>query len=174
MGETSTFPWRLFSVDHGDKDGEAVCFTFAKLPENNNLEAFKQLAERYETITPEEIKGAGGVIKTAWYLTGFGSTMTCSLCKAAMKRNSSGIRGCLRCLWVIVRKEACMNTQGYEELVRANNLQELLDAFRYRAKIMRETIAKYEAMINPPRPKSKWTKFKELIQRGIDKWKKWA
>ena len=101
--------------------------------EAKNLKEFKELIERYETITLEEIKETEFVKEyTAKGLTGFGDPKTCSLCKV----------GCTDCVYgsIISTGEDCLggeNKKTYTRIESADTPLKLRNAFRARAKHMK-------------------------------------
>jgi len=107
-----------------------------------NLNEFKKLIERYESVTLEEIEKVWFIqgSLTANQLTGFGKIHTCPLC---------GYKGgkftlCKDCVWAYNNEGIrCMNgANGYtfRAIKFAENPEELLQAFRMRAKRMRERL----------------------------------
>lgn len=104
-----------------------------------NLEEFKELIRRYESITLEEINDAWlegmGAERVARYLTGFGDSLTCSLCKA--------VEICCRsCVYGITN--GCLdgkNEETYCNIKYAKSPDELLSAFRGRADHMKKIIS---------------------------------
>jgi len=106
-----------------------------------NLAEFKQLIERYETITLEEITETWAKEKgeTANKLTGFGSICTCSLCD--IRKN---FFLCDDCVWGYDTGIKCsggVNALTYGAIYFAKSPEKLLQAFRMRAKRMRERLA---------------------------------
>ena len=97
-----------------------------------NLKEFKALIERYETITIEEItKGFRRYTsnEVPEYLTGFGASITCSLCVSA--------GSCNNCVY---GKDSCMdgkNEKTYFRITNADTPTKLKNAYRARAKHMR-------------------------------------
>jgi hypothetical protein len=114
---------------------------------NQNLEEFKELINRYETITIEEINEAFEIpllpnvskipdIKIK--LTGFGTTFSCSLC-APINEN------CGQCVY----KESygCLKgrfEKSYNEIEQAETSEDLFDAYRNRAKVLRNYLKEIE------------------------------
>ena len=104
-----------------------------------NLPEFKALIKRYKSITLEEIENIWvvDVAYTAYKLTGFGSSNTCTLCIAA-KDN------CDKCVYRHKHTYARCNTHdnhlSYDAIYNARTPQELLNAFRERAKRMEEIL----------------------------------
>ena len=113
-----------------------------------NIKEFRALVERYETITLKEIKAAWE--KEAWEkgnltfiehncanaLTGFGHTSTCTLC-------SKGGGFCESCIYS--DQECCggINEKTYFRIWNASTPRKLLNAFKARAKHLRENYSKY-------------------------------
>jgi hypothetical protein len=128
-----------------------------------NLKEFKELIQRYETITLEEIKETwkendAKLWRKYYYryssegdyvaedLTGFGSPQKCILCTAIKKK-------CSVCVWGIDTTEnswyktdknySCCkneNEKTYKAIEYAKSPEELLQAFRNRAIRMRERL----------------------------------
>lgn len=131
-----------------------------------NIKEFKNLIEKYEKITLEEIQkvwksfvedaaeeyeyATGEYITedargedVAPELTGFGSCTTCTLCRAVLEC-------CTECIYFRKRKEDFMyccntgrNAKTYKAIDNAKNPEELLKAFRQRAKYLRKAYFKY-------------------------------
>lgn len=115
-----------------------------------NLKEFKELIERYESITIEEIEATGdfviddafirGLLKqsTINKLTGFGTKKSCKLCSAIENDFCEG------CVYDIGKNNlgvSCTIDQFEESfnLIRdAENAEELLLAIKKRAIVMRE------------------------------------
>jgi hypothetical protein len=104
-----------------------------------NLKEFKELIERYESITLKEIEDCEGLYNSdntlntvANMLTGFGSETTCSLC---LRVNS-----CRECVYK--KQFGCIYNYGLsmasDAIDSAKNPEQLLIAFRNRAKAMRK------------------------------------
>lgn len=118
----------------------------------NNMETFVKLIERYETITLQEIKDVMPVTKfygeyASKTLTGFG-TLNCTLCKAAFEisqENKPDINSHLppsNCIYCVYEtdwgcQEEGENEKSYYAIIDASCPEELLEAFRNRAKLMR-------------------------------------
>lgn len=105
-----------------------------------NLKEFNELIERYETITLEEIKkewevnGLSLVTKRA--LTGFASGETCTLC---LKVDSV----CEYCVYGCGYSCECScgdNEKSYDDIYYASTPLMLRNAYRRRAKHMRELL----------------------------------
>lgn len=116
-----------------------------------NLKEFKELIERYETITIGEIRKEWKDIKAkkerrsahyvAQSLTGFGGSRTCTLCVAIDQRRYNDCNGCV---YFKNYKEGfgCINTinePSYRLVDYAETPTQLLKAYRNRAKHLRET-----------------------------------
>ena len=118
-----------------------------------NLEEFKALIERYESITLEEIKGAFDIHLPFYVrknLTGFGSEYTCSLCTAIGKVPSvDSFYSCGPCVyWVSAyRNYGCCegeNMESFDKISDAKTPEDLFSAYRERAKHMRSLLTKYK------------------------------
>jgi hypothetical protein len=117
-----------------------------KTIEMKNLEEFKKLIERYETITIEEIrkewKNNDEGWETAQNLTGFGGTGTCTLCKAVGidKNELFSNPNCSECVYE--EDYGCIhgnNEKTYNKIEESKTPKGLLTAFRNRAKHLRKT-----------------------------------
>ena len=122
----------------------------------NNLKEFKELIEKYNSITIEDIEQAdmflddgydcydtSGIMET---LTGFGSVSTCTLCNALDVKHYMGIYPCKGCIWLIQTKTLCTlgeNYDSYELIETATTNQELLEAIKYRAEYINEVLNEY-------------------------------
>ena len=111
-----------------------------------NTEVFKQLIERYESITIAECIEAFAITedggKAAQGITGFGNPDSCMLCIDTH---------CLKCVWKVQTDKRCFdgkNMKTYEDIERARTAEELLKAFRARATYMRETLELRPEQIN--------------------------
>ncbi len=111
-----------------------------------NIEAFKQLIERYESITIAECIKAfattkdGG--KAAQRITGYGSSDSCMICINTF---------CYECVWYEQTGKACFdgkNMETYTAIRNSETAEELLKAFRARAAYMRETLELRSEQIN--------------------------
>ena len=119
-----------------------------------NLKEFKELIERYETITLEEIKtewkkqkglhrdniyiGYSAIVS----LTGFGSQSTCTLCQAT----KTDFVHCNDCVYG--KSFGCLNDdneKSYDNVENARTPKGLLTAFRNRAEHLRKT---YKEILN--------------------------
>ena len=106
-----------------------------------NLPEFKALIERYDTITLQEIEDV--LTDVAWpedakqQLTGFGKHSTCTLCIAAGRTGDWGetCKGC-----VYHGDMGCLRHKTYDMICKAETPEELLKAYRARAKYMRTLI----------------------------------
>jgi hypothetical protein len=98
-----------------------------------NLTEFKALIKRYKTITLEEIEDMNC---DANELTGFGKTYTCTLCQAVPKKmNRFGLEpNCRRCVYP--GDTGCTRHKTYQAIAEARDPEELLAAYRARAKYM--------------------------------------
>jgi hypothetical protein len=115
--------------------------------EPKNIEAFRKLVERYETITIEEIKEKwlkpSPYSNAAKNITGLGGFDTYSLCVAVNKTARSEIE-CNYCVYGdFVRCILSENKQTYHSMTDAETPDELLAAFRNRAEHLRNTYPQY-------------------------------
>lgn len=111
-----------------------------------NLKEFKELIERYASITLEEIENADAYISLnkANLLTGFGNYKTCRLCISVNRR-------CSDCCWCHVTGYICNdddNKETFEDISDAITNEALLSAFKARAKYMREVLERWENKLN--------------------------
>ena len=119
-----------------------------------NLEEFRKLIKRYESITLKEIKKAAvslAVIFSGWFgkskakaLTGFGSGETCTLCIAVEEYRKER---CKECCWFHLTKHKCNegdNWKTYSKICNADDEKKLLKAFKARAKYMRKVLERWE------------------------------
>lgn len=115
-----------------------------------NIKQFNALIRRYKSIKLEEIEEAwlnakykkGHII--ANNLTGFHDTSSCSLCIATM--NVKTDYNCMKCVYATDEEESChkgINESTYYEIYGAASPQELLLAFRRRARHMVKTYPQY-------------------------------
>jgi len=107
-----------------------------------NLPEFKALILRYESITENEINPLIDVFEKefgtglfyansiAKVLTGYGSPETCTLCQAVDI-------DCSKCMYE--NYHGCVNTT-FDMIYHADSTEELLSAFKARAKYMRELL----------------------------------
>ena len=110
-----------------------------------NLKEADELATRYETITLEEIDKAckSVVLRHATeVLTGFGYADICNICKVVPYRKD--VRGnvhknCNQCLYTI----KCYKQKSYKAIEKAIIPEEILKAYRNRAKVIRRLLKKY-------------------------------
>jgi len=127
-----------------------------------NIEEAKQLVQRYESITVEEIKEVAGKRKfngrkIANELTGFGDYKICILCKAVPTHIYNAFtsrKECENCLYYEFGGCVGLFMEGaekhpkiakkleitFENICDAKNPQELINAFRERAKLLRELL----------------------------------
>lgn len=114
-----------------------------------NIKEFKQLIERYESITLEEIKKVEMkyeyynplTITIPEFLTKFGSWHFCILCKNIRPISSK----CKPCVYNKTEKSqfACnegKNKETYQAILKASNADELLAAYKARARHMRQIL----------------------------------
>jgi len=108
-----------------------------------NLEEFKALKKRYETITLEEIKeviSKPDRQNAANELTGFGCYDTCTLCV-----KDGRIVNCKECVYRTTTGDNCndgINAKTYNRILFADNPLKLLNAYRARAKHMQTILNK--------------------------------
>ena len=114
--------------------------------EIRNLEEFKELIRRYETITLKEIKQANC---SAQKLTGFGLCFTCTLCMKVNYKYSN--ENCKYCIYGPMKEGRCAcldgkNKDTYSEIACTDTTRtpkELLIAYRNRAIHLKKRYAKY-------------------------------
>lgn len=119
-----------------------------------NLKEFKALILRYESITIEEIEDtinnpkyielARDDIKEI--LTGFGSYVSCSLCKPIMPK-FKGSPTCCGCTYVVTTSNNCttgINTETYIDIQVSKSPKKIKAAFKARAKHMRNLLKTIE------------------------------
>lgn len=120
-----------------------------------NLKQAIELANRYNTISLEEIKKypvISEIIKNK--LTGFGRTDTCTLCISVQSKKYIEIDNilCDYCIWSFNIKSKdkmypyCMNSiskKSYFDIGRADTHLKLYNAYRRRGKLLDEIIDKY-------------------------------
>lgn len=114
-----------------------------------NIDAVKELIERYESITLDEIKEASEYyedqhtfeygLHVAENLTGFGDTTKCSLCVAVKLK-------CKLCIYGFRYdyRWACTWHYTYANIERAKDAKSLLKAFKERAIYIRKLLKKIE------------------------------
>ena len=107
----------------------------------DNRKEFEALAERYCSMTIEEIKEAwnGDGEYTMYDLTGFGEKLTCTLC-IKCKRCDYDYVNCTLCAWVIFSKKICTdypNRETYINIYNADTPEELLTAVHARGAYMK-------------------------------------
>ena len=113
-----------------------------------NLPEFKALIERYESITLDDIPTPLERYTTANRLTGFGSKKSCSLCKPLLEFSESiiSVTDCDNCVYgegydynvnYCVENE---NAKTHDKIVYAKTPEQLLKAFKLRAKHMRKIL----------------------------------
>lgn len=114
-----------------------------------NIKEFQALVERYETITLDEImcNWNGGGINTAVELTGFGKDKYCKLCIAVGRNeyiNLFDSNGCCeKCIYKGYNCNSGINRKTFVAIYNAETPQDLLNAFRARAKHLRKTYPQY-------------------------------
>lgn len=106
------------------------------------IDAAKRLVIRYQSITLEEIKNIyHSSLEVPYTLTGFGATTTCTLCIAA-KEN------CSLCIYTSLyeRYHCCINynEKTYDDIEDYKSDEDLLQAFRNRAKHIKRIVNKIE------------------------------
>jgi len=133
----------------------------------DNLEEFKALMKRYESITEEEIRTAIIKIKEVegneWfgdnvmgYITGFGVTDRCTLCSKLdffnrVYSTEDPRDVCKNCTWAnpnvdtgSITYQFCtfgVQQKTYEYISHARSIAELLEAAKYRAEHMHKHLA---------------------------------
>lgn len=116
-----------------------------------NLNEFKALIERYESITEDEINKKDveleycSAFEIANELTGYGSTHTCILCTRVGFSRNSYRPNCVDCVYGLSKESdhyGCSLDQTYYAIENAEDTAELLTAFRERAKYMRTLLPK--------------------------------
>ena len=106
-----------------------------------NLKEAKELIKRYETITLEEIKKAflpEIAHHPAMFLTGCGSASKCIMCKGF---------SCNECIYYVYTVNSCfrgINEKTYNRIKIANTPRKLLNAYRARAKHIKEILKKQQ------------------------------
>jgi hypothetical protein len=119
-----------------------------------NLKEFKALADRYTSMTIEEIRENAvyyGVLElnpllTLNKLTGFGYNRTCTLCIVVGKIiEENGIEGtdCDSCAWKVFTGRLCtlgVNEDTYLNILAATDIWELLAAVHERGDYMETLI----------------------------------
>jgi hypothetical protein len=107
-----------------------------------NIKEFKELILRYESITLEEIENQLvkeeniKIVKRG--LTGFGSSLSCILCKPLLNNNAPN---CQYCVYGNMFK--CVDDDTFKEIDEATTPQELKAAYKARAKHMRNILKEY-------------------------------
>ena len=114
----------------------------------DNLKEFNQLIYTYKSITIEKIERvwnefpnySGGAVLNN--LTGFGWSLTCSLCKAVRSN-------CIKCIWVIKSMSNCSgegcdpdnkNSLTYYAIKESNTSSQLYQAIQLRISRMEEIL----------------------------------
>jgi len=103
--------------------------------------AWETLILRYENITLSEIENAMEKEKPLIYLTGFGNVSTCLLCQTCKKISTNNATDCKHCAWSKYTNHPCdddCNAETFNAIENAKNPTEILEAYRNRAKRMRE------------------------------------
>jgi hypothetical protein len=98
-----------------------------------NLNEFKALIKRYKTITLDEIEEHYCNPKE---LTGFGAFYSCTLCQAVSRVTElyGMMPNCRRCIYS--GDTGCTRHKTYQAIAEARDPEELLAAYRARAKYM--------------------------------------
>lgn len=127
----------------------------------NNIKEFKELIEKYSSITLERIEEVWNEYDESYVhsgevmhsLTGFGGVFSCSLCKAVGNKacgsswNKDPDCKCYNCVYITRGTEfeypPCID-ETYEALDYAKSPQELYDAIQARIEFMKETLKYYE------------------------------
>lgn len=120
---------------------------------NSNLKLFKELIEKYRSITMETLLEAKETmvnegydseefepVEILSYLTGFGCIGSCTLC---VVYDNSLPNPCQNCVWTDASKNLgttmpCINSFTYHNVNDAVNLDQLLISLRERADYMEE------------------------------------
>ncbi len=105
-----------------------------------NIKEAKELVDRYESITLEEIKECG---TNPEELTGFGDASTCTLCDGAGFKNNA-CADCNECFYVVFTNSECnsfVNAKTYNRILEAYTPLQLRNAYRSRAKHIRKIIS---------------------------------
>ena len=112
-----------------------------------NVEEFKVLVERYETITLKEIIRK---VINPYLLTGFGSISTCTLCvRVGRKKTDICMPKCSACVYYSKRRveyfscNSGQNGKTYWEIHKAHSPEQLLKAYRDRAAYLRKHYVGY-------------------------------
>lgn len=126
----------------------------------DNLKQFKELILKYESITLKDVEDTevyqNTKSKTVFdsdellqELTGFGTLITCTLCKAVgikyQKISEIGKKGCKNCIYIKETGDMCFNGvnentyDAFSEL-EIETTQDVVNAYHVRAKHMREII----------------------------------
>ena len=121
----------------------------------NNLKEFVDLIKLYKAVTLEEIKNINLVkkafINKAQMLTGYGDPAVCTLCVSSDT--------CDECAWRVLTNHVCYdnrkNGKTYNAISNAKTDENLLKAFKSRAKHMKKVLRK--KILN-------FKAFKELIK----------
>lgn len=114
-------------------------------PNAKNLKEFKELIERYETITLEEIQYGFEIYKlgnlVGAKLTGYGTLITCTLCQALKEYNDKYVGPSSVCKYCVYGPEKfnCLNRDptSYYDIYYAKTPEQFLEACRNRASFMR-------------------------------------
>lgn len=119
------------------------------------IKALEKLADRYDSITKEEINEArNGIIpeyrtgeRIMRRITGFGCLYTCTVCKAIDRMSSSN---CDNCFWkyIAIKEDhkfeyfPCM-TSTYDAITDSVRSDKLLRSLKARAQYIREQLKAY-------------------------------
>lgn len=112
-----------------------------------NIEAFQKLVQRYETITLEEIDNNWRDVypdENSRERTGFGSSRSCTLCRATATNKSRTNSNCDLCVYG--EDFGCMikiNEKTYDRIADARTPEDLHDAYQARAAHLRKTYPQY-------------------------------
>ena len=119
-----------------------------------NIKEARELADKYDSITLEQIKAVGQDYLRAGFrfgkdlagpLTGFGCLSTCTLCIAVGKKFYSG--SCDTCIYFDGRSLPCLDRSSkktYQRIWFAPTPTKLRNAFRARAKYIRERLKQWD------------------------------
>ena len=116
-----------------------------------NVDEFRELIKRYkEVLEMEPVKEfvpseENRISGTMHELTGFGSTLTCTLCEPCRE---SGFLFCDNCLYRVVTGYGCShrdNKKSYFDIVNAKTWEELKEVLAVRIEHMKGVLESYES-----------------------------
>lgn len=119
------------------------------------MEALLKLIEKYKGISLEQLKGLFNEENTSGddvmrLVTGFGDTLSCSICEDARQKAYKGQR--YNCEYCIYRKLFpntnpnslyCIN-ESYYRISEADTAEELYEAIQERIRVLEQAIKDYE------------------------------